>query len=688
MPITNFTYIPRSGESVYSLAEGGEDFSLSVLPQPGKELNLLTLWQGDRFDEDNYLVAQSDPMRLTKSDEREAFYLVVASVFGPRPCIREALTLIARVHQQRVQEELERLKRETVEDPEYMALPGHEPTIYRTLDGYRLEASAGNLVPLSNFTGRIVEDVEVDDGSGEIARFFTVEARMGQRRTRFDVPSQSFEGLSWVPRHLGALASVEGPRVKHLVAKAIRLESAKSLKEMRAFGHTGWIEVDGRWVYLHADGAIVGPGAAPFSGRIVLSGKLARRSFPEAPSNDPEALREAVRAAFALWDLAADEISIPLMLSAYRAVLGEVDYTIHIAGPTGLGKMTLAQLAVSHFGAGLGPRDQTNFESTAYSIEREAFALKDQVLLVDDYRGTPEHRKILAFIARGAANRSGRGRLAGDGTLGGDKPPRALVITTGEDLPVGESLTARILVIRVPEGSRLDLSQEAPVNAAQATAHTGRHALAMAGFIRWLAPRYGEISSNLEARRNQLGRQARPIASHSRTPGIYGDVMIGLEQWMSFAREIEAVDEDQAAALEERAGVAVMAAISDQAQYLESADPVERYRELLREALASGNAHLRTPGGVPGPGVHLGWTSLEGTFLLPDASLRLAKHMAAAVGEPLPFSGQAMNKRLLERGWLVATNLDKKRRSIAVRRTVEGRTETVLHLKSEFLEQG
>ena len=47
-----------------------------------------------------------------------------------------------------------------------------------------------------------------------------------------------------------------------------------------------------------------------------------------------------------------------------------------------------------------------------------------------------------------------------------------------------------------------------------------------------------------------------------------------------------------------------------------------------------------------------------------------------------------MNKRLYERGWLVGTNLDKKRRSIAVRKRVEGRTETVLHLKAEFLEQG
>jgi hypothetical protein len=688
LPITDFKYSPRSGESVYALEEGGENFSLSVLPQPGKERNLLTLWQGDRFDVDNYLVAQSDPMRLAKSDEREAFYLVVESVFGPRPWIREALTLIARVHQQRVREELERLRKETADDPEYKALPGHQPTIHSTQDGYRLEESAGNLVPLSNFTGRIVEDVEVDDGSGEIARFFTVEARRGQRRTRFDVPSQSFEGLSWVPRHLGALASVEGPRVKHLVAKAIRLESAKSLKEIRAFGHTGWIEVDERWVYLHAGGAIVGAGAAPFSGRIVLSGKLARRSFPEAPSNDPEALRESVRAAFALWDLAADEIAIPVMLSAYRAVLGEVDYTVHLAGATGLGKTVLAHLAVSHFGKGLGHKDMTNFESTANSIERKAFALKDQLLLLDDYLGTSEHRKILAFIARNAANNSGRGRLASDGTLQGDKPPRALVVTTGEDLPVGESLTARMLVVRMPEGQGLDLSRGAPINTAQAASRKGTYALAMAGFVNWLAPSYGELQATIEQRRNQYGYEVRNRVQHNRTPRIYGDLMVALEEWLAFATEIGAIDEERRTTLAERAKRAVLAAIQAQGEYLGSADPVERYRDLLREALASGNAHVRALGAEPGPGVHLGWISPEGTYLYPDVSLNLAKQMADAVGDPLPFSGQTMNKRLYERGWLVATNLDKKRKSIAVRKRVEGRTETVLHLKSDFLEQG
>ena len=183
--------------------------------------------------------------------------------------------------QRRVEEELEKLKKETAADPDYKALPGHEPTIYRTPEGYRLEEAVGNLTPLSNFTGRIVEDLvltmaRVRSAGSSPWRPGWVGGGLASRFPRR--VSTAFRGY---PSSLGALAVVEGPRVRHLVAKAFRLESLKSLKEVYAYGHTGWTEIDGRWAYLHAGGAIVGPGAPSFSGRVVLSGKLARRRFPE-----------------------------------------------------------------------------------------------------------------------------------------------------------------------------------------------------------------------------------------------------------------------------------------------------------------------------------------------------------------------------------------------------------------------
>ena len=96
-----------------------------------------------------------------------------------------------------------------------------------------------------NFTGRIVEDVLVTTDQARPPGTLR-GGQDGRTADAIRCSSQSFDGLSWVPKHLGALASVESPRSKHLVAKAFRLESHKSLREIHAYGHTGWIEVEGR----------------------------------------------------------------------------------------------------------------------------------------------------------------------------------------------------------------------------------------------------------------------------------------------------------------------------------------------------------------------------------------------------------------------------------------------------------
>jgi len=511
MPITSNSYDARSGEMTYMISaeEAGEGFKLAVTPKD-RNRNQLTFWQGDRYDENNFLVAQSDPLRLDYEVDLEDFYRIVENVFGQMPWVREALASIARVHSKRVEEALEEINKKWAEDPEIKALSGHEPTIFRTPEGYRIKAPGrANLIPLSTFTGRIIEDVIVDDGSGEVDRFFVVEAVLNRRRHRFEVSSQAFDGLTWVPKHLGALAGTERPRDRYLVAKAIRLESVQGLKEIHAYGHSGWVRIDsGQWVYLHADGAIVGEDSPPFSGRVVLIGKLARRKFPQIPT-DLEEVRDAVQWGLDLWDLLPDVISIPSVAGVYRSVLGDTDFSIHLCGPTGLGKTTFADLLMGFFGKGLGAKDRTNYESTAYSIEREAFSLKDQVAVLDDYLGTPEHQKILAFIGRVAANASGRGRLSSDGTVIGDRPPRGLIVSTGEVLPVGASLNARILTLPIEEGHGLDFEDPSLLNEAQSASREGTLAIAMAAFICWLAPRYEEIHADLEARRNALGRQIR-----------------------------------------------------------------------------------------------------------------------------------------------------------------------------------
>ena len=91
-------------------------------------------------------------------------------------------------------------------------------------------------------------------------------------------------------------------------------------------------------------------------------------------------------------------------------------------------------------------------------LEKKAFLAKDAVLVVDDFApaGTTTdvqrlHREADRLF-RGAGNRSGRARMRADG---GSRPtyyPRGLIVSTGEDVPSGQSLRARMLVLELAPG--------------------------------------------------------------------------------------------------------------------------------------------------------------------------------------------------------------------------------------------
>ena len=73
------------------------------------------------------------------------------------------------------------------------------------------------------------------------------------------------------------------------------------------------------------------------------------------------------------------------------------------------------------------------------------------------------------------------------------RPPRGLIASTGEEVPGGQSLRARMVIVEVQRGDvKLDV-----LTLAQRDAVQGIYAKAMAGFIRWLAPRLDQVRTDL-----------------------------------------------------------------------------------------------------------------------------------------------------------------------------------------------
>ena len=161
-------------------------------------------------------------------------------------------------------------------------------------------------------------------------------------------------------------------------------------------------------------------------------------------------LATAARAVLRLLDLAPDRIMFSLVAAAFRAPLGDCDFSLHLTGPSGVFKSELAALSQQHFGAALDARHLPgNWSSTGNALEGIAFAAKDALLVVDDFAPTGSQGDVQRLhreadrVFRSQGNNAGRGRMNRDGSLRPVKPPRGLILSTGEDVPRGQSLRAR-----------------------------------------------------------------------------------------------------------------------------------------------------------------------------------------------------------------------------------------------------
>jgi hypothetical protein len=548
----------------------------------------------------------------------------------------------------------------------------------------------------TNFSAKIVADLAEDDGV-EVRRSFEIEAELGERRRTFTVPATAFVGMGWATEHLGAGAVVyPGFGLKDHARAAVQLLSGE-VPSRRVFTHLGWRKVDGEWLYLHGGGAI-GPLGPLDSIQTELGGPLGSYALPTPPTG--EDLGEAIRASLGLLDLAPDEITVPLLAATYRAVLGDTDFSVHLSGPTGAGKTELAAVFARHFGVDLDARRLPSWESTENAVEALAFGAKDAVMVIDDFAPTGTTYDVQRWhkkadrVLRAAGNRAGRSRMRPDTTLRAEKPPRCLIISTGEDVPRGQSLRARILILELGPG-QLNFEW---LTVCQKQADVGLYASAMAGYLRWLAQRYEIVKARMREQLNDLRDAAGRSGRHKRTPEITANLALGWKCLLRFALDAEAVTSVEAEDLWQRGWEVLDKAQAKQSQHQAAQEPTQRFLELLSAAITSGRAHLaNTVGENPEhpeawgwrffgdewrpQGERVGWIDGEDLYLQPEAAYAAAQKQGQDAGDPLTVASRTLNKRLHERGLLLSIEAP----HLTVRRVLQGKRSRVLHLPAGSL---
>jgi hypothetical protein len=408
--------------------------------------------------------------------------------------------------------------------------------------------------------------------------------------------------------------------------------------------------------------------------------------------------------------LGAPEFMFPLLAATYRAPLGESDFSLHVSGPTGEGKTELGSLAQQHYGAGLDARHTVSWEATENALETHAFVLKDQLFVIDDFNPVGSSTDIQRWhkkadrVMRAKGNAAGRQRLRADLTLRPEKPPRALIVSTGEDNPSGQSLRARMLICELGKG-QVDFGV---LTECQRDAAEGEYAASMAGYVEFLSLRYEEIRAGLKAERDELRDLARSRGQHRRTTNIVADLALGLRYFLRYAIDAGAFSREEAKELWSRGWAALCKVGEEQAEHQAASEPTERFSELLRAAISGGQAHVADPTNADNmpddargwgwwyetagddeawrpKGVRIGWIRDDGLYLQPDTALKLARDMGRDSSDPITLTKTTLGKRLRDKGLLLSTGAGEGRESITVRRKFEGRQDAYLHVPVAYL---
>ena len=575
---------------------------------------------------------------------------------------------------------------------------------------------------LADFAAYIArKDIE-DDGDRERERDgvelletqrYHLVIQQGERIGDHIVTAAEFHSMRWPPQVTAFdLVLASGSSVRDQVREAIELVSKEIARQQghaviprhTVFVHTGWRHADEGWIYLHAAGAIGAQGSVE-NVEVRLSPQFAKMVIPAPPDGDSLVL--TVLASLRLLELGPDTLMVPVLGAVYRAVLGPADFALHTHGDSDRFKSEVMALAQSHFGGPFDSRElPLSWTSTSNALEGLLHEAACMATVVDDFlpAGLPQSEReqqlrAAARVFRAQGNRQGRSRMRADTTLRAPKIPRGLVLSTGEEIPPGLSLIARVWAIEQGKGDvtseRLTVAQQSAELCVQA----------MAGYLRWLAPQMQNMAAAIRSDAANL----RPIyrAAHRRTADIACHLELGWSRFLSFALDVGAITSSEHAEHMARVRAALIRGAAEQARHQREVNPVERYVSGLQAALVAGVCHVTTlDGGSPESpdswgwryrehgdggghweprGDRVGWLDEDGLYLLPEVAYRVAaaQHRdGAGIGE------HALRTRLRDAGVLASTTGEADGRlTVRAPRAIAGRPR-VLHFSAGLFSPG
>ena len=540
---------------------------------------------------------------------------------------------------------------------------------------------------LCNFTAEITDEITETDGI-LTSKVFRISGRLADGRPLhvIEVTADQLDAMAWVTEQWGSSAQIiVGTKYKEHVSAAMKQNSEPNHRLVML--HTGWLYVNKEYVYLTGSGAITARGLNE-SLETRLQDSLKDYHLP--PPEIGHGLGDLFKQVVDLFeDMLQDYQGLLCLGAVGRAVLSDFTpstVSLYFAGVTGTRKSAIAGVLQSFWGTKFdGTNLPANWSSTPNSLEKQAFMAKDALLVVDDFvaRGTPTdvarlHRAAEQLL-RGQANQAGRQRLNSSAELRQAYHPRGLILATGEDIPNGHSLQARMVLLHIDkDGVQLDLLKQL-----QEYGRQGTLAQILSNFIQWMCAfaSSDEFDSDIMRKLVDQCRDQLDSVGHARTPDNLAQLLVGLKLLLLWATRCGLVEQQYAddvfeLALESAKGLAAIQALANN-----EASDAERYVVILRSVLRTGRAHVAAMNGtcphhasslgwrntqtkngtnvMQPQGSRIGWVDADHLYLDPQGSLAVIKQMSTELGNHLGSSEKAASKALREAGWLAKTDGDR-----------------------------
>ena len=618
---------------------------------------------------------------------------------------------------------------EVVESDKYQT---QNSSSYFNKDGnmyYQQESSHGTaLLKLSNFIAEITKEITKDDGISK-TKYYEIKGvhESGSKFPLLQVDVNDFPTLKFI-NDWGYKAIKEAGRgVNDHLRAAIQLNS-DDVEEITKFQHTGWVEIDGEYVYLHSGGGI-GSNGNRTDISVDLGHDKSDISFKlEDPIND---LREGVLKTIEVLEISPKNkmIGTGLMGHAFRAPLSlakVVDHAVHLVGGTNSFKSTIAAIIQSFFGKEFDNRNLPgSFESTVVANEAKMFKYKDCIFVLDDFAPKGSAYDIARShngydrLIRAMSNQSSRDKMNKDNELATGKYPRCTIISTGEDTPDGTSLRTRIIVIEIQgykekNGKEIagDINKQV-LSELTTYASSGGFSQVMSSYIQYISKNHDQIKKDVDLLFNKY-RKKFNNGSYGRIIDNAVNIFIGISMFLKFAHHKDIITTEEAKNISSEHKKVLMDYLESNKALQASQDPVDRFIELIRSALSSGTAHICDyGGGVPlngtasvlgwnmpnafstdntqpmAKGQKIGWIRNDKIFLIPDVAFTLISETSRRQGKAFELTKSTIIKRLDERGVLIETqnrkNRGKQEKRTTMSKLIEGAYQNVIVISSETL---